>query len=140
MKINILGIVMLVIGLIIIGLGVFFVINENKETSKGKESEQTLPQGADAGMPPEQFYNWETQLNIRAIQLLDETFNDQYTLDENGEFKISLKELKTKYNVDLSEFNTGTISCDLENSVITVTKENGEYFKSVLIKCTNSAK
>ena len=139
MKKNIVGIILFIIGLLVIGFGMFFILSEEKEPPKQKEPEVVTPQGADSGMTPEEFYNWETNLNIRTAEIMDETFNDEYTLNSNGEFKITLKELQTKYNVNLSEYNTGTISCDLENSIIVVTKENDEYIKTITIKCTNSA-
>ena len=94
--------------------------------------------GVNEGMTSEEFYNWETKLNIRAIEILDETFNDNYTLDKNKEFSITLYELQTKYGKNLSQYNTNTITCDLENSIITVKKEKDEYVKSVLLSCTNT--
>ena len=86
-------------------------------------------------MSPEEFYNWETNLYIRANEIMDETFNDKYTLDENGEFNITLETLQNKYKKDLSEFNNDIVECDLSNCKVKVTLNGKEYQKEIHLSC-----
>ena len=127
------------IGLMTIGSGIFMFKNASSTDNPPSEIPEKSPLGDSSGMSPEEFYNWETNLNIRAAEIVDETFGGNYTLDENGEFNIKLSDLNKIYNKDLSEFNTDTITCDLEKSTIQVYKEDGSYEKAVSLFCTNSA-
>ena len=122
-----------VIGILILGIGLYLG-NQNKE----KEEVDNPIFGVNEGMTSDEFYNWETKLNIKAIELVEEVFNDKYPIDKDGKFTITLYDLQTKYGKNLSQYNTNTITCDLENSIITVTKEKEGYIKSVQLACTNS--
>ena len=138
MKNNKLGIILLVFGILIIIAGLLiFVINKSESTNNKKPIEEA-PIGADSGLSPEEFYDWKTNLSIRTAEIVDETFNNIYTLDNNGEFTFTLYDLQTTYNKDLSEFNTDTITCDLQTSTIKVTKDEDGYIKEIDLNCTNS--
>lgn len=130
----------LVIAVILIGVGIFITTKDDEQpTEKPTEevvTKQEIPTGEGGNSSPEEFYNWETNLYIRASQIIDETFKDKYTLDENGEFNITFSELESKYKVDLNEFNTETIFCDLANSTLKVTKNGEDYQKEILLSCT----
>ena len=137
---KILSIIIIIIGVAAIAVGVMLSLNSVK-TEEDKDTEQIEVQsGADSGLTPEEFYNWETNLNIKATEIMDEIFKDNYTLDANGEFNITLAQLGSEYNADLSDFNNETIKCDLEKSTIQVIKYDGESFsKIVTLSCTNLA-
>lgn len=121
------------IGILILGIGVYLG-NQNKKI----EEEDKPIRGVNEGMTYDEFYNWETKLNVRAIELVEEVFNDKYPIEKDGTFTITLYDLQTKYGKNLSQYNTNTITCDLKNSIITIKKENEEYRKSVRLVCSNS--
>ena len=121
------------IGFIILVMGIYLLNNRNVY-----EKEKT-PLGIGGQYTNEVFYSWKKPLNIRAIEIFDEAINDNYTLDNDGKFVITLYELQTKYGKDFSMYNTDTISCDLQNSTITVKKiEEDGIEKIVDLSCTNS--
>ncbi len=140
MKRKILISIVLVFGVLLVTAGVLVTLQSTKPEEKPQQQEEQpkepeIPVGEGGDMSPEEFYNWETNLYIRANEIMDETFNDKYTLDENGEFNITLETLQNKYKKDLSEFNNDTVECDLSNCKVKVTKNGTEYQKEIHLSC-----
>ena len=136
-------IAVLVIAIALITFGVLYSSKkdetpDNKTTETEEVTEQEIPTGEGGDSSPEEFYNWETNLYIRASEIIDSTFKNKYTLDENGEFNITFAQIESKYGADLSEFNTETINCDLTNSTLKVTRNGEDYQKEILLSCTNN--
>ena len=138
MKKKILIVLVLVFGVLLVTAGVLVTLHtkqEEKPIQEQKPKEPEIPVGEGGDMSPEEFYNWETNLYIRANEIMDETFNDKYTLDENGEFNITLETLQNKYKKDLSEFNNDIVECDLSNCKVKVTLNGKEYQKEIHLSC-----
>lgn len=138
MKKKILIVLVLVFGVLLVTAGVLVTLHtkqEEKPIQEQKPKEPEIPVGEGGDMSPEEFYNWETNLYIRANEIMDETFNDKYTLDENGEFNITLETLQNKYKIDLSEFNNDIVECDLSNCKVKVTLNGKEYQKEIHLSC-----
>ena len=138
MKKKILIVLVLVFGVLLVTAGVLVTLHtkqEEKLIQEQKPKEPEIPVGEGGDMSPEEFYNWETNLYIRANEIMDETFNDKYTLDENGEFNITLETLQNKYKIDLSEFNNDIVECDLSNCKVKVTLNGKEYQKEIHLSC-----
>ena len=138
MKKKILIVLVLVFGVLLVTAGVLVTLHtkpEEKPIQEQKPKEPEIPVGEGGDMSPEEFYNWETNLYIRANEIMDETFNDKYTLDENGEFNITLETLQNKYKKDLSEFNNDIVECDLSNCKVKVTLNVKEYQKEIHLSC-----
>lgn len=138
MKKKILIVLVLVFGVLLVTAGVLVTLHtkpKEKPIQEQKPKEPEIPVGEGGDMSPEEFYNWETNLYIRANEIMDETFNDKYTLDENGEFNITLETLQNKYKKDLSEFNNDIVECDLSNCKVKVTLNGKEYQKEIHLSC-----
>jgi len=122
----------LAILLITIGLGIYigviikgdsFNIEVNNTTN-----EQDVPGGVNSSEGIDDFYNWETELNSRLIELYYEVFPKSYNYDlKLGEsLEVNLHTLEEKYGLDISEFNTDEIKCDVYKSRIKVTNDYEE--------------
>ena len=60
-------IIITIVGIITIGSGSYLLINQSK-TKDTKEPEKEYL-GADSGLSPKEFYNWEVKLSEKAIKI-----------------------------------------------------------------------
>ena len=120
-------IVIVVIFLIILG----FVLYQKDHSSH-------IPIGV--GGDSDKQKTWNGSLYIRFSELFDELFpnNDLFQVSEDNELRITLNELKD-VGMDISEFNTDTIHCDLDKSYATISYDSDyqQYFRSFYLDCTN---
>lgn len=85
---------------------------------------------------PEEFYDWETNLHIKAMEIFNNKYSDdyQFNYDNTGKFILTLKDLEDT-GVDLSDFDNDTVICDKEKSFFEVYFENEEQLRSVKLIC-----
>lgn len=107
-------------------LGSFRQKNDNVDNSSTKEQNQSS----------EEFYDWETNLHIRAMEIFNNKYSDdyQFNYDNTGKFTLTLKALEDT-GVDLSDFDNDTVICDKEKSFFQVYFENEEQLRSVKLIC-----
>lgn len=85
--------------------------------------------------------NWQDPLNILLMEKVNEVFPEGYhfPIDNNSRFILTVSDFQKQHHVDLSEFNTESVKCDLEKSQIIVYMQNGEVIKSVDLKCQRNS-
>lgn len=80
---------------------------------------------------------WDIDLIRKFSSYVEEVYpsDKKYLTDGNESIIITLKDLKEKYNKDVSMFNTKRVSCDLEKSTIEILKDDGSEIRKVDLFC-----
>lgn len=137
-------IVILVLIILLSGIFYFVLTHDTATTNNNTENTNNTEEnfiGVGGDEVREDFYNWETELNQKMLDLFAEEFPESYDFGlEDGEvFRVTLSQLEKKYGKDISDFNTDTIKCDTKKSVITV-EIDSEYglLRGAQVFCTNS--
>lgn len=125
-RLNILFVSSIVIVLIIVSL--ILIINDNRGS-------KNISTGV-GDMPYDDFYNWETNLHIKAIELFNNIYSEDYEfqLDSKNEYYITIADLENE-GMDVGIFNTDEVSCDLEKSFIKIYYEDNNQLRSVHMEC-----
>lgn len=85
----------------------------------------------------ENFYDWETKLNIRILEIFNEVYPENYEFNlKNGEtFEVNLNTLEKKHRKDISEFNTEEVKCDIYLSKVIVSKDEEGILRGAKVAC-----
>lgn len=132
-KLIIIGIILL---FIIIGVTTFIL--RKHDTPEEKPKPPVVQMGGTSG-DGSYIYGWKENLDGLIYQKFIEIFPEDYDfkLKVNQSFTVTLEDMQEHFDVDLSEFNTETIKCNLEKSYFKVYKtEDGEFMTSNL-ECEN---
>lgn len=80
---------------------------------------------------------WDIDLLRKFSSYVEEIYpsDKTYLKDDNDSIIITLIDLKKKYKKDISMFNTKKVSCDTENSTITIVKDSGIEIRKVDLFC-----
>ena len=134
-NIKIIIIAIMIIGLLAIAGGTVLLTLQSEK----KEQKEEVSLGE--GISTEDFYNWETDLSKKAFEKFNKVYSkDSFDFTKSVEYTVSLEVLRTQHNQDFSEFNTETIKCNLENSVIRITKDDevDGLYTTLELDCINS--
>ena len=129
--------IIVIIILISVSIWVFF---KNKHSNNELANNYVESEPPGIGGTDDDFYGWREQLDVKTFQLIETIFDESYKFvyNENGEYIISLEEIKEKYYIGFEYLNTDTIKCNLKTSYFKAYVDEGEHLRSINLECKNS--
>ncbi|MBQ6841193.1 MAG: hypothetical protein IJO63_03670 [Bacilli bacterium] len=123
---------------ILITIAAFIIYKSNSTKNRENESHEVAGLGT-GGSDEVEFYGWKEKLDIKTLELINTVFKENFAFvyNANGEYIISLQEIKDKYYVGFEYLNTSTIQCDLSSSKFIAYVEDGIPYRSLNLNCKN---
>lgn len=121
-KVIILGSIILIIGIILVTIGL--LINNHEQKTKPIDN----PSNLDGNILGEERANIET-ISIDLIEkYMKKIPNLEEYAKENNKTSFSISDLKSIFNIDISEFEKLEYNCNPDSTIISYTDDYNDYY------------